>query len=84
MLGSVLAASTVAVGVNTVATVSAKKDPFPTLMAGGLLTTALVLINEWEPGLASGLAMLFLVATLLTRGAPFFNFMSALVTPKAG
>ena len=84
MIGSVITASAVAVGINTVAQVSDKKDPFPTIMAGGLLTTALVLINEWEPGLASGLAMIFLVATLLTRGAPFFNFMSALVTPKAG
>lgn len=55
------------------------RDPFPALVAGGLFTGGCVLISEFDTDMAMALAVVFLLANLLSNSNSVLGVMTKLV-----
>lgn len=64
-----------AVGVIGIENVSKGHDPFPQLLLGGLFTTGIAFMSQIDAGFAMGIAIVFLVSTLLLHSSAITNFL---------
>jgi len=75
--------TTIAVGINGMATIKKGHDPFPGFLAGGILVTAVVLLGEaTDPRLAAAFGATFLVGVLLINGPVLLDTVSKIVGAK--
>lgn len=73
------------VGIIAVDNIRKGHDPFPQLMVGGIFTTGCSLISEVNMGIAGGIAVTFLTATLVLHSSSatdVLNDISKAKTPK--
>ena len=72
-------------GMNAAKDVKKGHDPFPTLLAGGMLAFFVSLIASYlDARLGTALAGLFLFGSFLTSGVEVFSSASAAVASKKG
>ena len=83
----ILGSMAVAVGATVVSNLAKSKQrtPTPRIVIGGFVVTIGLLVTaEWQPGLAQGLAVLILAATLVANGDVLFATLTNLSGPKMG
>lgn len=60
---------------NAVVAIKDGHDPFPTVFAGGLFAAGCVIVGTAEPRLGTGIALLFLLGSLLLNGTQLFGLI---------
>ncbi len=72
-----------AITVNFVYNIRKGNDVFVPLLAGGLFTTACVLVSSVEPAIGTALAGVFFLSVFLARGTEFIDFATSLTKATA-
>jgi hypothetical protein len=67
-----------AIGINFVYNIRKGNDVFVPLLAGGVFTTACVLVSSVEPAIGTALAGIFFLSVFLARGEEFIDFAASL------
>lgn len=65
----------VSIGVVWINNVSSGKDPFPSMVAGGIFTAGCVGVGEIDADFGAAIAWVFLLANILTKSDPLLNFI---------
>lgn len=68
------------VGIVAINNVSHGKDPFPSLMAGGIFTAGCVGIAALDKDIAMAVACVFLLANVLTKSDPFLALIGGVTS----
>lgn len=67
-----------AIGVNFIYNIRKSNDVFVPLLAGGVFTTACVIVSSVEPAIGTALAGVFFLSVFLARGDETINFIESL------
>lgn len=81
-LSTVLSVAGAAAGVHFVTDISQNQDPFPHLLAGGVLMGFLAFIALVDVDLALAFAVLVLVVSLVNKSDPLFKVVNGLTSQK--
>lgn len=78
-----LTTTMIGVGVNAGAVIAKGNDPFPAILAGGVLVTLVVLLGEaTDPRLSAAFGATFLIGSLLINGQPLLNVINGISSAK--
>lgn len=72
-----------AVALNAVRTVKEKRDPFPVIFAGAVVTTVFVLLGGLRPKLGLTAAAVFFIASALDSGPAAVDTVTKVVNSKS-